>query len=549
MTAHRSTVFVLLLLPACAPAQANREISGIVVNARSGEPVAGAELVLRQSRDGKVVAQQSSDAQGHFDFPNLVDGKFALIVTGKGYVPSAYQEHEPGVSTAIVTGESMATTGLRFELSPQARITGEVQEDSGDPVPRARVSLYRRNLDGTGTMARVRMTSADPMGRFDFTGLKEGTYFACAFGSPWYATQFRAGMGQDNVSPRRRQTLDVAYPPTCYPEVTDPSQAEAIAVNAGDQLPLTIRMHPAPAMHISMEIPRLDEKHPFMVPQFSTRIFGIEEQIPSTSGMTGGGESDEGHSTSRLDIQGVPAGQYEVSVTGQNGEPSRQMSVDVSPDRLAMDLTTANPLAQLTGQIETSGGENPRQGSYVWLHPHIGSDNRNAPVKADGTFTFPSLRAGEYDVNVGTPQGARMTIASVAAKGGALSGHTVKVGNQPVQLAIVVGQAKATVNGIAMRHGSPAAGVFILLVPAGPHPVSEQLQTNQSDFDGTFDFYRVPAGAYTVVAIEEGWKLDWARPQVIAPYRPGGVNVTIRADATTVNLPNGVEVQPANLSH
>src|SRR5579871_80806 len=217
---------LILLWPAPAPAQAVREISGVVVNARGGEPVAGAELTLRQSRDGKVVAQTSSDAVGHFTFPGLGDGKFSLIATANRYVPSAFQEHEGGVSTAIVTGDSLNTTGLRFELAPEARISGEVQEDSGDPVTNARVSLYRKDPNGTGAMVRVRVGNTDAMGRFEFAGLRDGTYFACAFGSPWYAMPAQPWRrpGAEDRSSRRRSMLDVAYAPTCYPETTEPAQ-------------------------------------------------------------------------------------------------------------------------------------------------------------------------------------------------------------------------------------------------------------------------------------------------------------------------------------
>ncbi len=546
--AELTAAALILLWPACAPAQGNREISGIVVNTRTGAPVIGADLTVRQSRDGKIVGQTSSDSEGHFSFPNLGDGKFALIATGKGYVPSAYQEHEPGVSTAIVTGESMISTGLRFELMPQARITGQVQEDSGDPVPQARVSLYRKAPNGTGAMARAGVIYTNQLGKFDFTGLREGTYFACAFGSPWYASPAQLGgrMGPEEVSARRRSTLDVAYPPTCYPEVTDPLQAEAIRVNAGDVLPLTIIMHPVPAMHIVMQIPRPDEKHPYNPPQFAIRMFGIEEQISSSSSFSVENNGGDANPPARMEISGIAAGQYEVSAQGQNGEATRQLNVDVAADHPTLDMAAASPLAELTGEVVTAAGETLRPGSFVWLRARHGGDSSTAPVMADGTFTFRALRPDDYEVNVGVPQNSAMAIASMAAQGGALSGRVLKVGIEPVKLAIVVGEARAALNGIVTRQGRPAAGVFVLLAPSDSRAVGARLQTNQSDSDGSFNFFHVPAGTFIVVAIEEGWKLDWARPQAIAPYLARGVKITVPANAATVNLPQAVEAQPAS---
>jgi hypothetical protein len=540
---------LVLLWPECAPAQGGRAISGVVVNARTGGPVPGAELTLQRTADGKVVAQILSDAEGQFAFPNLADGKFALIAREKGYVPSAYQEHPPGVSTAIVTGESMVTTGLRFELAPHARITGAVQEDSGDPVPNARVSLYRRDaFSGTGIMVWAGVSNADAMGKFEFNRLSEGDYFACAFGMPWYAMQFRPWQGPsaEGASNRRRSTLDVAYVPTCYPDVIDPAGAEAIRVHPGDVLPLTITMHPAPAVHIVMEVPRPDEKHPFMPPQFATRIFGIEEQISAPAGFTQENNGEHPDGAGRMEITGLTAGQYDLTTQGQNGEASRQLRADVSLDHAVLDLTAASALPEVTGEVVSATGQSLQPGSYVLLRGHHAGYGVMARLQPDGTFTFPSQRPDEYDVSVMTGQGNRMAIASMASNGGQLSGHVLKVANQPVKLAIITGEAKATVSGIATSHGSPVSGVFILLVPADSRSASEQLQTNQSDLDGSFNFPHVPAGPYIVIAIEQGWKLDWANPQVVAPFLARGVKITVPADAREVNLPSGVEAQLAN---
>ena len=533
-----------LLCSAGSPAQGTREISGVVVNSRTGSPVAGAEMILMRTKDGKLAGRTKSDPAGHFAFPNLGDGKFALIARAKGYVPSAYQEHPPGVSTALVTGDALITTGLRFELAPLARISGSVQEDSGDPVPNARVSLYHRDaFSGTGIMSMVGSSQADAMGRFEFTRLPEGDYYVCAFGTPWYVTPFQPQQmpGAQQVSDRRRSALDVAYAPTCYPDVTDSAAAEAIRIHPGDSLSHSITMHPEPAVHIVMQVPRVDEKHPYIPPQFATRVFGIEEQIQAPVSFSNGEQPD---GPARMEITGLTAGQYDVTILGANGEKNRETSADISPDHAALVLSAATPLPDLTGEVVTATGESLPPGSQVLLRGHHAGYGVSARLQPDGTFTFPALRPDEYNITVMTPPQGRAAIASMAATGGGLTGHVLKVGNEPVKLAIVVGDAKATVNGIATRHGSPASGVFILLVPADSRSASEQLQTNQSDLDGTFDFLHVPAGTYTVVAIEQGWKLDWARRQVIAPFLPGGVKITVPADSREVNLPRTLETQP-----
>jgi hypothetical protein len=58
----------------------------------------------------------------------------------------------------------------------------------------------------------------------------------------------------------------------------------------------------------------------------------------------------------------------------------------------------------------------------------------------------------------------------------------------------------------------------------------------------------VLAGQYTVVAIEDGWKIDWAEPAVIARYLPGGLAVTVSdnpGQLLTIATPVPVESAPA----
>ena len=70
---------------------------------------------------------------------------------------------------------------------------------------------------------------------------------------------------------------------------------------------------------------------------------------------------------------------------------------------------------------------------------------------------------------------------------------------------------------------------------------------NQSDSDGTFNFSRVPPGDYTIVAIENGWKLDWAKPNTMKPYLARGEQVRVEPQMREVNLKESLQPLPLNL--
>jgi hypothetical protein len=68
---------------------------------------------------------------------------------------------------------------------------------------------------------------------------------------------------------------------------------------------------------------------------------------------------------------------------------------------------------------------------------------------------------------------------------------------------------------------------MVLLVPKDPAEFPESVRRDESDSDGSFAVRDVAPGRYTLLAIEDGWAIDWTRPEVIARYLPGGVAVTV----------------------
>jgi hypothetical protein len=69
------------------------------------------------------------------------------------------------------------------------------------------------------------------------------------------------------------------------------------------------------------------------------------------------------------------------------------------------------------------------------------------------------------------------------------------------------------------------------------------VRLDQSDSDGSFRLQQVVPGSYTVIAIENGWGLEWSRASVIARYRAHGLKVQVAENQRTLDLPTPVEVQ------
>ena len=78
-----------------------------------------------------------------------------------------------------------------------------------------------------------------------------------------------------------------------------------------------------------------------------------------------------------------------------------------------------------------------------------------------------------------------------------------------------------------------------------PEANAELFRRDQSDSDGSFSLNTVIPGEYTIVAIENGWDLNWSQPGVIAHYLPQGRKIVVPSTAQEpVRLSEPVEVQP-----
>ena len=549
--ACQAALLVVCALDLSAPAQkvhptasssGDRVISGAVVSAVNGQPLNGADVTLTATNSSQPMAETTTDLEGRFVFTHLTAGKFSLRAAHRGYMTSAFDEHG-GFSTAIVTGEGLVSTDLKFTLQPLAVIYGVVADDSGDPVQQARISLYRQEQDdGTGKIVRAGGTVTDDLGNYEFPRLAQGNYYIAVTAQPWYATRARMNTGSPAAQDRPRSPLDVAYATVFYADVTDSDSATPIPVKAGDRIPVNFMLHPVPAVHISLEIPNAGPGQALMTPQLHQEVFGFSEFVgmQTFSTMThGGGNGSSGVTT--VELSGVAPGHYEMDFSA-HGETTRTLGVDAMSDNQVLDANSAQGLADVSGTVSMAGGASLPRRLILSLSPQHNQSGGSARVERDGTFQIHGVHPGTYEVSASGGDAAIAPI-KLTATGATVDGHLLKIGAAPVTLTATLVEGSASVSGFAKADGKPAAGVLVLLVPANPGADSELFRRDQSDSDGSFNFEHVIPGDYIIVAITDGWTLDWARPEVISRYLPKGVMVTVSARSGEMRVNDAVEVQ------
>jgi hypothetical protein len=116
---------------------------------------------------------------------------------------------------------------------------------------------------------------------------------------------------------------------------------------------------------------------------------------------------------------------------------------------------------------------------------------------------------------------------AVSAGGVQRAGNLVTLRDRATDLVVTLSEAETRLEGFARNNGKGFAGAMIVLLPRNPSLWKALTRRDQSDSDGSFALQNVAPGEYTVVAIEDGWQLDWTSPLVMARYLPAGTSVTV----------------------
>jgi hypothetical protein len=155
------------------------------------------------------------------------------------------------------------------------------------------------------------------------------------------------------------------------------------------------------------------------------------------------------------------------------------------------------------------------------------------------------LDPGAYLLAV-TQDSQSYSVGKVVSDGKPLSAYDLPVkAGASLSLTALIAPASGSLRGFARKDDKPAAGVLVLLLHIDQSLRRQFTSRGQSDLDGSFELREIPPGKYILLAIEDGWDLEWAKEDALAHYLPLGVPVTIpESGSSSINLPKPVIVQP-----
>jgi carboxypeptidase family protein len=547
------TVFVCAVAVAAAAQQRQApsgegggqfQISGIVVNAVSDQPLAGAYVTITAVQ-GTVARTIMTGADGAFAFDGVRAGKYQLSAEHRGFASQQYQQHGH-FSTAIAAGPGLDSGNIVFRIAPDASFSGRIADEQGDAVRGAHVMLIREQAgEGRAIKAIVDNSISDDQGRYHFAHLKPGAYYLAVSAQPWFTQPTFTGRmglrdgrgsigGRFEVRGSGNPALDVAYPLTFYPDVTDSASASAITLHAGDRASADFTLRTVPALHVRINNADGEGDRQQFAARLTQVIFdGIE--VPLQTDM-------HGFDGIANIVSGIAPGRYLLHVTPsarrfrrmpqqpneEAEQPERVRELDLVADT-ELDAREMAPTAAVSGTVKLANGQAPAKPPAIMLRRGAMRGGFGVSANASGEFTFQQgVTAGTYEVVMNSRDD--LFIRSVTAAGAKIAGRMLRIsGPEPVRLSVVVGAGTGRIEGVALREGKPQSGAMIVLVPQDPENNLPLFRRDQSDSDGSFTLSPVLPGRYTLLALENGWDLQWGDAAVLKPFLANGEPIVVDA--------------------
>jgi len=365
----RGAVLVVVLLatssasggqsaPASAQEAGTAALSGVVSDAVTGRPVAGASVSLLAFEPGapeSPVRQPPvmTDPRGRFVFVNLSStARYTLIATRAGYAVGDYQSPE-SASTSVLTrmDESLPIMLADGEWKRDADIRmwrlgaigGRVVDERGEPVVGATVRLFSRRLvAGRQQLVPGPVVTTDDRGVYRIAAVEPGRYFVAVL-------SVQATMPASAAdAPRSLPIGGLEGRGSRPPVAAGVAHGASIDVDGRHRLVLTSFATPPP--------PGADR------PRAYAPVFHTSARTPNEAQAI---DVAAGLSRADIDFQLEPVATGTVSgrVSGAAGEA-----------------------ANLLLRLMAAGTE----------HLGFGSEVATTIVEADGSFTFLSVPAGDY---------------------------------------------------------------------------------------------------------------------------------------------------------
>ena len=425
------------LLAGVAEGQAKYAIRGTLTSISDGAAIAHAHVTATAPDENGCSHETpaaTTDDLGHFSLSLPCGGHWHLSAEATGFPVQEYEQHG-SFSTQIVLTATQPVIELAFRLVPHCGLAGIVLDEAGEPVSEAQVTLLDVSADPPRPIVTI---TTDDRGTYEFANLVPGSYQVAVHTQPWYASAAHAGFAGgaqsgSSTAASLDPSLDMTYPITYYPGVTDASAATTLELTGGATQQADLHLSPVPSIHIT--VPGTGLGYSANDGAGRGGRFRRAPNIPPIQQISPAGEtyfqptSTTVNEDGSIDIGGFSPGTYTIAVDGRGRARSDQIqdqqvftlardpghTVAINPANLPAQTQPVEPKNHLAGVAMRDTKAVP--GALLLL---VSAVNGAGPVRVrrqqsatDGSFLFEHLPAGNY-ILVAIEDGWRLNLADPA---------------------------------------------------------------------------------------------------------------------------------------
>ncbi|MGC1474984.1 MAG: carboxypeptidase-like regulatory domain-containing protein, partial [Terriglobales bacterium] len=520
---------MVLLAQESAPAAKASSIAGTVVQEPGSRPLKKVLVQVIAEVQGETYTG-STDADGHFDIDNVAPGRYRIFLERTGFVGVNGRGLKSDVNVVTVqAGQSLEDLFLR--MLPTAIISGRVTDEDGDPMSEVRV-VAQRKKPGKAAREGAATAATNDLGEYRLSGLFPGQYWIVAMPPP----DFRDYERQKEKSPRgdtpNDARSDSRYLTTYYPGTYDASQASAVALKAGDEMPVNFALVPARTYRVRGIVTGLAFGQKPVVELFAKA--GDSIHVDNDVGP-------DGH----FEMRGIGPGSYVLKATA--GTDSQSLTARQEISVVAADVDGVKLIVQpsfsIAGHLrmENGGGDvaqyaaNLRQAELpddpgFFISPEF--FGTNAPVDRSGNFEWKNVTPGNYIVQVYGGNGQGFFLKSVT-----LGGRDIATGfmaSGPTTLELLASTKGGTIEGMVVEREKdvdnyyPVANATVVAVPEEKfRKLPDRFGNGLTDQHGRFIIRGLAPGSYMVYGwldLEEGVYRD---PDFLKSQEANGTAVKV----------------------
>jgi hypothetical protein len=509
-----------------APAKGTAAIVGRVTNLETGGPLRRA-LIRITSPALPSDRRVSTNSDGRYEVRDLPAGGYSLKAERGGYLTLAYGQRRPGeMAKPLQLSEGQTLKAIDFALPRLGVISGRVIDETGEPI--TGVTMWAMQFGRhQGVRRLIPFTVPEECcWRGGHAQTDESGQYSLVLPPGEFVIM---GLSRDTWPLESDTTQVFSYPPSFYPGVVEPTEAQRIRLGVGQEVSnIDFVLVPARTARVSGTVVNADG-----TPVANEPLTLSQEVMGPQGGSTFSPNTAQTGPEGRFSLNNVQTGEYILAVRApaakdQPAQEARQTIQVTGADIDGLVIVTGSG-GVIRGQVSSDDGTpvpgvdrlSVRARPQTWA-ARMSTLAYPGRVNADGTFELKGL-FGPVVLTVGTLTGD-WTLKAVELNGRDIADDPIEVphGQTVSGVRVLLTNRPTHLRGALLdEKKKPADATVVVFSEETSHwrENSRTVRAARPDQSGEFWIKGLPAGKYLIAAVDYVQDGQWYDPEFLADLR------------------------------